>query len=74
MSDDAKQVKMDLEKHEAICAERWKTAFNTFDDIEGSIRRIEQILIGGAGAIILFMAGLIVTLVTLHGENYDRRL
>jgi hypothetical protein len=58
---------MDLEKHEAICAERWKTAFNTFDDIEGSIRRIEQILIGGAGAIILFMAGLIVTLVTLHG-------
>ena len=67
MSDDAKQVKMDLEKHEAICAERWKTAFNTFDDIESSIRRIEQILIGGAGAIILFMAGLIVTLVTLHG-------
>ena len=67
MSEDAKQVKMDLEKHEAICAERWKTAFNTFDDIESSIRRIEQILIGGAGAIILFMAGLIVTLVTLHG-------
>ena len=67
MSEDAKQVKMDLEKHEAICAERWKTAFNTFDDIEGSIRRIEQILNGGAGAIILFMAGLIVTLVTLHG-------
>ena len=67
MSEDAKQVKMDLEKHEAICAERWKTAFNTFEDIESSIKRIEQILIGGAGAIILFMAGLIVTLVTLHG-------
>jgi len=67
MSEDAKQVKMDLEKHEAICAERWKTAFNTFDDIENSIKRIEQILIGGSGAVILFMAGLIVTLVTLHG-------
>ena len=67
MSEDAKQVKMDLEKHEAICAERWKTAFNTFEDIENSIRRIEQILIGGSGAVILFMAGLIVTLVTLHG-------
>ena len=66
MSDDAKQVKMDLEKHEAICAERWKTAFNTFEDIENSIKRIEQILIGGSGAVILFMAGLIVTLVTLH--------
>tara|TARA_E500000178_G_scaffold343100_1_gene389362 strand:+ start:5352 stop:5555 length:204 start_codon:yes stop_codon:yes gene_type:complete len=67
MSEDAKQVKMDLEKHEAICAERWKTAFNKFEDMENSINRIEQILIGGSGAVILFMAGLIVTLVTLHG-------
>ena len=67
MSEDAKQVRMDLEKHEAICAERWKTAFNKFEDMENSINRIEQILIGGSGAVILFMAGLIVTLVTLHG-------
>ena len=66
MSDDAKQVKMDLEKHEAICAERWKTAFNRFDDFDNSIKRIEQILIGGSGAAILFMAGLIVTMNTIH--------
>jgi|TARA_Y100000015_G_scaffold29476_1_gene28814 hypothetical protein len=66
MSDDAKQVKMDLEKHEAICAERWKTAFNRFDDFDNSIKRIEQILIGGSGAVILFMAGLIVTMATIH--------
>lgn len=66
MSDDAKQVKMDLEKHEAICAERWKTAFNRFDDFDNSIKRIEQILIGGSGAVILFMAGLIVTMTTIH--------
>ena len=66
MSDDAKQVKMDLEKHEAICAERWKTAFNRFDDFDDSIKRIEQILIGGSGAVILFMAGLIVTMATIH--------
>tara|TARA_R100000458_G_C8208187_1_gene196542 strand:+ start:560 stop:760 length:201 start_codon:yes stop_codon:yes gene_type:complete len=66
MSQEAKQVKMDLEKHEAICAERWKTAFNRFDDFDNSIKRIEQILIGGAGAVILFMAGLIVTLFTIH--------
>lgn len=66
MSDDAKQVKMDLEKHEAICAERWKTAFNRFDDFDNSIKRIEQILIGGSGAVILFMAGLIVTMNTIH--------
>lgn len=66
MSDDVKQVKMDLEKHEAICAERWKTAFNRFDDFDSSIKRIEQILIGGSGAVILFMAGLIVTMATIH--------
>ena len=66
MSDDAKQVKMDLEKHEAICAERWKTAFNRFDDFDNSIKRIEQILIGGSGAVILFMTGLIVTMATIH--------
>ena len=66
MSDEAKQVKMDLEKHEAICAERWKTAFNRFDDFDNSIKRIEQILIGGSGAVILFMAGLIVTMATIH--------
>ena len=66
MSDDAKQVKMDLEKHEAICAERWKTAFNRFDDFDNSIKRIEQILIGGSGAVILCMAGLIVTMNTIH--------
>ena len=66
MSDDAKQVRMDLEKHEAICAERWKTAFNRFDDFDNSIKRIEQILIGGSGAVILFMAGLIVTMATIH--------
>ena len=67
MSSDIEKVKMDLEKHEAICAERWKTAFNRFDEMEESVKRIEQILIGGSGALLLFMAGLIVTLVTLHG-------
>ena len=66
MSDDAKQVKMDLEKHEAICAERWKTAFNRFDDFDNSIKRLEQILIGGSGTVILFMAGLIVTMANIH--------
>lgn len=67
MSSEIEKVKMDLEKHEAICAERWKTAFNRFDEMEESVKRIEQILIGGSGALLLFMAGLIVTLVTLHG-------
>tara|TARA_B100000902_G_scaffold152619_1_gene149163 strand:- start:1680 stop:1883 length:204 start_codon:yes stop_codon:yes gene_type:complete len=67
MSEEMQNLKAELAKLEAIVAERWKTAFRRFDEMETSIQRIEQILIGGAGAAILFMAGLIVTLVTLHG-------
>lgn len=67
MSEEIQNLKAELAKLEAIVAERWKTAFRRFDEMESSIQRIEQILIGGAGAAILFMAGLIVTLVTLHG-------
>jgi len=67
MSEEIQNLKAELAKLEAIVAERWKTAFRRFDEMETSIQRIEQILIGGAGAALLFMAGLIVTLVTLHG-------
>ena len=67
MSEEIQNLKAELAKLEAIVAERWKTAFRRFDEMETSIQRIEQMLIGGAGAAILFMAGLIVTLVTLHG-------
>ena len=67
MSEEIQNLKAELAKLEAIVAERWKTAFRRFDEMETSIQRIEQILIGGAGAAILFMAVLIVTLVTLHG-------
>ena len=31
---DVETVAADLAKHEAVCAERWKTAFNRFDDID----------------------------------------
>ena len=36
------EVAADLAKHEAVCAERWKTAFNKFEDVETQINRIEQ--------------------------------
>ena len=45
------QVAADLAKHEAVCAERWKTAFNRFDDMDENIKRIEMILISCAGAL-----------------------
>ena len=63
---DAKTVANDLAKHEAVCAERWKTAFNRFDDLDDSVKRIETILISAAGTIIVAGCGLIATLWMNH--------
>ncbi len=63
---DAEQVANDLAKHEAVCAERWKTAFNRFDDLDDNVKRIETILISAAGALIVGGAGLIITMWNIH--------
>ena len=63
---DAETVAKDLARHEAVCAERWKTAFNRFDDLDENVKRIETILISAAGAIIVAAGGLIVTLWMNH--------
>ena len=63
---DAETVANDLAKHEAVCAERWKTAFNRFDDLDENVKRIETILISAAGTIIVAACGLIVTLWMNH--------
>jgi hypothetical protein len=64
---DANEVAAELAKHEAVCAERWKTCFNKFDDIEGSISRIETILISVSGTLIVAGAGIIWTMFAMHG-------
>ena len=64
---DAEQVAQDLAKHEAVCAERWKTAFNRFDDIDSSIKRIETILISAAGGVIVGAATLALAIWTMMG-------
>ena len=63
---DAEQVANNLAKHEAVCAERWKTAFNRFDSIDTAVNRIETILISAAGAVIVGGAGLIITMWNIH--------
>jgi hypothetical protein len=63
---DAEQVANDLAKHEAVCAERWKTAFNRFDDIDNNVKRIESILIASAGSIIVGGAGILITIFFMH--------
>ena len=63
---DVETVAADLAKHEAVCAERWKTAFNRFDDIDNNVKRIESILIASAGSIIVGGAGILVTILFMH--------
>ena len=63
---DVETVAADLAKHEAVCAERWKTAFNRFDDIDNNVQRIESIIIAAAGTIIVGGAGLIITMWLMH--------
>ena len=71
------ELAKELEKHEAICAERWNTVFNQlqaieeraakrFDQVDSTITRIEAILIGAAGAIIVGGAGVIYTMLSMH--------
>ena len=63
---DADEVALELAKHEAVCAERWKTAFNRFDKIDQQINRVETIMISAAGALIVGGAGLVITMWNIH--------
>jgi len=75
--DSVEAVAAELAKHEAICAERWKTIFNKIDDIETEsdnrfnridekTTRIESILIGCAGFLLVSLSGVVATMITMH--------
>jgi len=55
-------LETELKTHEVQCEERWKTAFSRLGDIENVVERIESRIVLGGGATILFLVGLIVTL------------
>ena len=48
----AKEIEAKLNTHEAVCSERWKETIER-------IKRLEVILIGSAGALIVLMAGML---------------
>ena len=58
------QLEKELITHEVQCEERWKTCFQRLNDVEDALNRIEGRMMGIGGAIILFMSGVIVALVT----------
>tara|TARA_R110000744_G_scaffold1266_4_gene4470 strand:+ start:2074 stop:2238 length:165 start_codon:yes stop_codon:yes gene_type:complete len=47
-----KDIEGKLNTHEAVCAERWKETIER-------IKRLELVMISGAGAVILMMAGML---------------
>jgi len=49
----ASDVKAQIDTHEAVCAERWKETILR-------IKRIEHIMIGTAGTMIVMMVGLLL--------------
>lgn len=58
------EIEKEMHAHEIQCEERWKTTFNRLEDIDSNLRRIESKIMVGAGSLILFLAGVIVTLLT----------
>ena len=53
--------------HEVQCEERWKTCFQRLTDVETGLLRIESRMLGMGGTVILFLAGVLVTLLNTHG-------
>ena len=47
--------------------ERWKTCFQRLEDVEKALCRIESRLMGFGGTVILFLGGVIVTLLVGQG-------
>jgi hypothetical protein len=55
-------LELEMARHEAQCEERWKTTFNRLDDLDTGLKRIENRIMVAGGSIIVFLAGVIVTL------------
>ena len=55
-------LELEMARHEAQCEERWKTTFNRLNDIEDGLKRIENRIMVAGGSIIIFLAGVNVTL------------
>ena len=56
------ELEIKTETHIVQCEERWKTNFNRLDDMDFALRRIEARTMAVGGGLIVFLAGLIVTL------------
>jgi hypothetical protein len=66
-SDQVDELEKKQAMHEVQCEERWKTCFQRLTDVEKGLMRIESRMLGIGGTVILFLAGVLVTLLSTHG-------
>ena len=55
----AADVHLELSVHEKECAERWKTAFNKFSDLEQNIKDLESKMSNGLTTLVVLLVGLL---------------
>ena len=56
-----REIEVEMASHEAQCEERWKTTFNRLNDIDEHLQRIENRILAGGGATLLFLIGLVAS-------------
>lgn len=56
-----REIEVEMASHEAQCEERWKTTFNRLNDIDEHLQRIENRILAGGGATLLFLMGLVAS-------------
>lgn len=57
-------IELELRTHEVQCDERWRTTFKRLEDIEGTLLRMETRTMTLGGTVILFLATLVITVVS----------
>jgi len=66
----AADVHLELSVHEKECAERWKTAFNKFDDMESDIKQLHNKISSGMTTVIVLLVGLICGFIGVVIESF----
>jgi hypothetical protein len=61
----ASDVHLELAVHEKECAERWKTAFGKFEDIEVDVKEIREKIESSTRATLGLLGVLITSMITL---------
>ena len=62
LDDRVREMELELVSHEVQCEERWKTNFARLVEIERQLSRMESTIRAGGATTILFLAGIIVSL------------